>query len=51
MITVGVVGALAFGLLLFQLTRPKSVVAPGSAAPAVVAAPAAEAVQVCRKDF
>nr|MDQ3314457.1 FlgO family outer membrane protein [Verrucomicrobiota bacterium] len=45
MITVGVVGALAFGLLLFQLTRPKSVVvAPDSTAPAVIAAPAAEAI-------
>lgn len=43
-ITMGVAGTLAFGLLLFQLTRPKSVVvAPGSAAPSV-AAPAVEAI-------
>jgi TolB-like protein/Tfp pilus assembly protein PilF len=45
MITIAVVGVLALGLLLFQLTRPKSVVtAADSAAPATVAAPPAEAI-------
>ena len=45
MITIAVVATLALGLLLFQLTRPKSLVTAGdSAAPATVAAPPGEAI-------